>query len=148
MDVFAIIQQFFTRMTCHHCQASLEPDGVRLIREDAGMFVVSVSCNHCDNDIGIALVGMDAVEGIAGASQGERSVRIRRYKDPELTQDEVRRLAIFDPVSDDDVIEAHNFFQNLDTNWMQHIPEEMKQPMTVDESEDEVEGSEVITEEV
>jgi hypothetical protein len=132
MDVFGIIQQFFTRMTCHHCQASLEPDGVRLLREDAGMFVVSITCNHCHNDIGVALVGMDAVEGHGHPGQsGARRVRVRRYKDPELTPEELRRLAVFEPVSDDDVIEAHHFFQNLDTNWMRYIPDEMKHPLVV-----------------
>lgn len=50
--------------------------------------------------------------------------RVRR--DPELTPGDIERLSDLPAINDDDVLEAHEFFENLDSNWMNHIPEHLK----------------------
>jgi hypothetical protein len=58
----------------------------------------------------------------------------RRYQDPEITAKERERLSAYKPIELDDVLEAHNFFENLGRNWQQLIPEEMRQSnITIEE---------------
>ncbi len=118
MEGFNLIQNFFTRMRCHFCSTHLSPDGVELIRHDNGVFIVNVHCTHCTRQMGIALVGMEGSEVVASDAH---------YEDPELTEAELERLGNFAPVNFDDVLDAHTFFSGLDSGWMQHLPEEMRQ---------------------
>lgn len=135
MDHFAIIQKFFTRMQCPHCGDHLTEDGIELIRQEENYFLVSVDCHHCDTHVGMAMVGVDSIQG-GSDSPGEdmlhggiRRRRSRRYKDPELTEAELERLADFHPIDYDDVLEAHHFFQNLGRNWMSQLPEPVREKM-------------------
>lgn len=57
---FRVIQQFFSRIQCNLCHQHLDPKGIELIREERGMFLVSVYCNHCEKQIGVAMVGVEA----------------------------------------------------------------------------------------
>lgn len=116
MDSFSIIQNFFTRMSCNFCSQPFEADGIELVREEEGVYVVSVFCHHCNRQIGIAMVGVE--------TQGEEEEG-RFYPDPELTEEEVERLSQFEPINYDDVLAAHDFFQNLDANWTRFIPQDV-----------------------
>ncbi len=113
MDSFNLIQNFFTRMRCNFCSHSFAPEDIQLIRKDEGLYIVNVFCNHCRTQNGVAMVGVEA----PGAEQ--------RFEDPELTEQEMVRLADFRPVSPDDVLDAHEFFGNLGSDWMKFIPSEM-----------------------
>jgi hypothetical protein len=124
MDSFSIIQNFFSRMTCNICSQHFEPDGIELIREDRGVFIVSVFCHSCQRQIGVAMVGLDM-----------QKVGARRFQDPELTEAEVERLSQFGPVTEDDVLSAHEFFDTLGSDWMRFIPEAMRSPNTAPETE-------------
>ncbi|MDX2083956.1 MAG: hypothetical protein SFZ03_01030 [Candidatus Melainabacteria bacterium] len=127
MDGFSIIQHFFTRMNCTHCQNKFEPEGIQLIRENHGVYVVSVYCNNCERQVGVAMVGLEA--------QGEADAAAP-FQDPELTEAELERLSQFEPIGENDVLAAHEFFQGLDGDWMKFIPPEFRQPCTVSETED------------
>lgn len=115
MDAFNLIQNFFTRMRCNFCSHTFSPEDIQLIRQDEGIFIVNVFCNHCGTQNGVAMVG---VEVPAGETQ--------YFEDPELTPTEIDRLSDFEPITDNDVLDAHGFFNNLDANWMQMIPEELR----------------------
>jgi hypothetical protein len=136
MDSFPLIQQFFTQMSCQHCQESFDADSIELIREDEGVYLVGVHCHHCNVQVGVAMVGVqrsNREDGAAGSSKGKR--KRRRYRDPELTESELERLNQFDTVTDDDVIEAHRFIQGLDEGWMKFIPQEMLERCTASDTE-------------
>jgi hypothetical protein len=115
MDSFSIIQHFFTRLNCNLCEHPFEPEGVQLIREDDGVYLVAVHCHHCAKQIGVAMVGVETLKGGTEHS-------LRHYPDPELTPEELERLSVFAPVTENDVLNAHNFFSQLDENWMRHLP--------------------------
>ena len=125
MDAFQLIQNFFTRMRCNYCSHSFSPEDIQLIRQDESIYIVNVYCNHCSTQNGVAMVGVEV--------PGEGQV----FPDPELTEEELERLADFQPITDDDVLEAHEFISQLDGNWTRFIPQEMLERCTVPETESE-----------
>ncbi len=124
MDSFSIIQNFFTRMRCHYCAAHLHPAGIQLVRKEGGVYVVNIQCTHCERHMGIAMVGVEGVNIEKGK---------RQYCDPEMTASEFERLASFEPVSYDDVLDAHAFFTNLGSMGYQQLAERMRQLETTPE---------------
>ncbi len=126
MDGFNIIQSFFTRMRCNFCTTHLEPEGIELIRHDKGVYIVNVHCVHCSKQMGIALVGLEGSDHVS-----------HNYVDPELTPQELERLGNFEPIDYDDVLNAHDFFSNLDSDWQKFVPEEMRQLEILPEMESE-----------
>ncbi|MEB3286782.1 MAG: hypothetical protein VKJ04_04710 [Vampirovibrionales bacterium] len=195
MDAFQIIQHFFSRMHCQHCEAGFSHEDIELLRKEESVYVVNVFCHKCDTQNGVALVGLEsnigpedldeldleAAEfdaefdaafssglgiddkifedktGGSLSSRGKNAIpeeilmqlleqvgalppelqklqkkqqpknKRKRFKDPELTRQERLRLAQYAPINENDVLDAHHFFQGLDANWMQHIPNEFKQ---------------------
>jgi hypothetical protein len=123
MDAFQLIQNFFTRMRCNFCSHSFSPEDIQLIRQDEGIYIVNVYCNHCRTQNGVAMVGVEV--------PGQEMV----FPDPELTEEELVRLAEFQPITENDVLDAHEFFSNLDENWMRFIPKEMIERQTETEME-------------
>ncbi len=120
MDAFSLIQHFFTRMNCNFCNCSFQPEDIQLIRQEDGIYIVNVYCNRCQTQNGVAMVGVETGEE-AGIPQ------YPGFEDPELTEDELERLGDYHPVNYNDVLDAHQFFQNLDENWTQFIPEEIRE---------------------
>lgn len=116
MDAFNLIQNFFTRMHCNFCSHAFEPNDIQLIRQEEGVFIVNVFCNHCGTQNGVAMVGVEV------------PAEVPYFEDPELTPDEIDRLAEFEPITSNDVLDAHTFFSQLDSGWMKHIPAEMLAP--------------------
>jgi predicted HAD superfamily phosphohydrolase len=133
MDSFSIIQNFFTRMHCNFCSSPFEPEGIQLIREEDGFYIVSVSCCACERQIGVAMVGVEALGEEAAAAKNRR-----QYDDPELTPDELERFEQFAPVNYDDVLSAHEFFNQLDEGWMRFIPQEILERCTDSDKESPV----------
>jgi hypothetical protein len=131
MDAFQLIQNFFSRMHCNYCSHSFAPDDIELIRQEESMFIVNVHCGHCNKQNGIAMVGLESGE--------DRQAAGLKFADPELTEDEIYRLSDFDPISEDDVLDAHQFIQGLDENWVYLIPSAMRQPETTIQTEFAVE---------
>jgi hypothetical protein len=131
MDSFSIIQNFFTRMRCNFCSHHFEPGGIQLLREEHGTYIVNVYCTFCERQVGIAMVGLEGQEG----SLSEQKSSQRQYSDPELTEAELERLSSYQPINYDDVLNAHQFFTNLDAGWMKHLPPEMLPPETRHEQE-------------
>jgi hypothetical protein len=127
MDSFNLIQQFFTNMSCQHCQEHFTDDSIELIREDKGVYLVSVHCHGCKRQVGVAMVGMESKDlGEKNKFKLRQKLQNREnYPDPELTEQETERLAAFSAVNDDDVLNAHSFIQDLGRNWQSFIPPEM-----------------------
>lgn len=126
MDAFPLIQNFFTRMRCNFCSHSFSPEDIQLIRQDEGVYIVNVYCNHCHTQNGVAMVGVEVPNGTG------------MFPDPELTDEELIRLAEFNPITEDDVLDAHSFFSNLGGDWMRFIPQETLERCIETETESEV----------
>lgn len=147
MNPFKLIQHFFSRMHCHHCEANLQPDGIELLRQENQFFIVKVSCLSCHEQLGVAMVGLEERDGHPGElATGDLLEGLEelldpteggRFPDPELTEEEAERLSAYEPVTSDDVIEAHRFFNELGTNWREHLPEQFQSiEVTLPETED------------
>ncbi|MFM7469263.1 MAG: hypothetical protein ACKO37_07180 [Vampirovibrionales bacterium] len=243
---FSVIQQFFTRMQCQVCDAHLHKEGIELLKEEHGTYLVNLHCTTCDTQMGVAVVsaekasslkdmledetlpqhgatlmlemdktdlsqllgkdrlGLSSFETVSSedlhspdglaallkglqaeiAGDSERTelptkfgeliaqalaphlpeaeseekspsevssrdasskkeapspemLRLqkarkrvkypKRLYDPELTPLEKERLSQYAPITSDDVLEAHSFFQSLGKGWMNLIPQEMRQ---------------------
>ena len=121
MDAFQLIQNFFTRMRCNFCSHPFIPEDIQLLRQDDGVYIVNVYCNHCRTQNGVAVVGVEM------SALDQSKITDRSAEHPELTEDEVRRLSEFKVVSADDVLDAHFFFNELGEDWMKFIPSEMRE---------------------
>jgi hypothetical protein len=116
-----MIQTFFTRMRCNFCSHPFVPEDIQLLRQDDGVYVVNVYCNHCRTQNGVAVVGVEA-------GSMDRRVTDRLMPHPDFTEGDIRRLSEFKPVSADDVLDAHSFFNTLGDDWNKFIPSEMRKP--------------------
>ncbi|MBX2861666.1 MAG: hypothetical protein KTR14_10560 [Vampirovibrio sp.] len=113
---FEMIQSFFTRMRCNFCMQNFEEADVELMQENEGVFVVKVNCHHCEREAGVAVVGVEVQDGADD---------LYEFKDPEFTEEDFERLGALPPIREDDVLDAHEFFQGLDENWQSMIPKEL-----------------------
>ncbi len=92
-----IINMLFSDMCCSECKADFTDDSVFVLRKEKNLTVIQVICQHCGKSFGIALLG--------GCEE-------KKVKTPAICYD--------------DVIDAHNFFKNLDEGWEKYIPENLK----------------------
>lgn len=106
-----IINMLFSDMCCSECKADFDEDSVFTLRKEKNLTVLQVVCQHCGKSFGIALLG--------GCDEKEDSKR---------TRDELALQVQDGPdaICCDDVIDAHNFFKNLDDDWQKYIPENLK----------------------
>jgi hypothetical protein len=123
MDAFQLIQTFFTRLRCNFCSHSFSPDDIQLLRQEEGIYIVNVYCNQCDTQNGVAMVGVEVPKNA------------HPFPDPELTEEELIRLAEFEPITEDDVLSAHEFINQMDGGWQRFIPQEMLARCTETETE-------------
>jgi hypothetical protein len=108
---FQAIQEYFQQKSCRYCANQFSADGIKLLREEPGVFVVRITCRSCGQPLGVAIVG-------AAHAQNKRR--------PELpvdwTRKDANRLGHLPPISFDDVLAAHQFFVSLDAGWQKHLP--------------------------
>ncbi|MBX9942116.1 MAG: hypothetical protein K2Y32_22820 [Candidatus Obscuribacterales bacterium] len=109
---FQAIQEYFQQKECRFCSNSFKPDGIQLLREEPGVLVVRVTCSTCGHPLGVAIVGTTPKAQVKPAQNHPRDWT-KRDKD---------RLVGLPPITYDDVLNAHQFFKSLDTDWHKHLP--------------------------
>ena len=70
--------------------------------------VTHLTCRHCGKNFGVAFVGINNIE----------------VKNPDELPLVVQEGP--EPISYDDVIDAHRFIRNLDEHWQEHLPKNIK----------------------
>lgn len=106
------INKLFANLCCSNCGHDFDENSVFVLREEEGLFVLQVVCPECQKSFGVAILGMESIA----------------IKDKEKTDDKLA-LQVKDlpePISSDDVIDAHRFFKKLDKDWQKYIPDEYK----------------------
>ncbi len=121
MEGFETVQNFFCSMHCSNCNNYLKPDGITLVKEENNFFVVKIVCVDCDQPIGLAIVGVSNKEDFIKPKGAEVQ--------PVVTKDEPP------PITYDEVIDAHQFFSNLGSDWSKHL-QNSAIDLSVDESEE------------
>jgi hypothetical protein len=113
---FNWVQNHFTHLNCQHCEATFQPDGIELVREEALYWVVRVNCNTCSKNSGIAIVGVEH----------EPDVEVTKVVPPGVVKPGARgrytfnskaereRLNTMGPISKDEVLDVHCFLKNWD----------------------------------
>jgi hypothetical protein len=128
MKNFTVVQEHFRKLRCAHCQQSFTPDGVKLLREEKDYWVVRVHCTGCQQPAGVAIVGVEYETGdMSLAEKIERepvgavstSQRVRGVFSSRKEEDKFQQMT---PISCDELLNAHDFFKNLGSDWMRHLP--------------------------
>ena len=103
------IATLFKELCCSKCKADFDETSVSIMREekteDEEMIVLRLSCQECGKSFGVAFLGISDFE-------------LKNYSDDELTL-HVQEGA--NPISSDDVLDAHKFIKKLDKNWQKFI---------------------------
>lgn len=108
---FQAIQEYFQQKECRFCSQLFKSEGIQLLREEPGVIVVRVCCCDCGRPLGVAIVGTTPKP--AKAQSPHPKDWTKRDKD---------RLVGLPPISYDDVLAAHEFFDSLETDWHKHLP--------------------------
>lgn len=104
MSEISTIKRLLINMHCCRCKSEFDENSIKIMRSEKGLLVFQVKCGHCKKCFGMATLGI-------GAQELENSLEIN-----EKAADEG-----LEPINYDDVLDAHNFFQNLDENWSKYI---------------------------
>ena len=112
---FELIQKFFENLKCSHCDNYFDKGAVQPVRKEESNVVVRITCLRCGKNLGLAILGID---------KGE-------YKNSLKFQDEYNNSGeldfMEDPITYDDVAEAHRFFSGLGPDWMKHLPKDSRE---------------------
>ena len=128
MKNFSVVQEHFKKLRCAHCNESFTPDGVKLLREEKDYWVVKVHCTACNQPAGVAIVGVEyeGVDPAGGRERLELPAPVAGYGTRSraifTSRREEERFAAMDPISVDEVLDAHDFFSNLGANWIDLLP--------------------------
>lgn len=125
MKNFSVVQEHFRKLRCAHCQQAFTPEGVKLLREEKDYWVVRVHCTSCQQPAGVAIVGVEYEGSEAPVTErGDRETvqTTQRVRGIFSSRKEEERFSKLDAISDDDVLNAHDFIANLGSDWMRHLP--------------------------
>ncbi len=98
------LKTLFSNLCCSVCKTGFDEDSIIIKREEAGLSVVNLVCKNCGKNFGIAFLGFSNIE-----VKNDSDLAFEVQEGPE-------------PISYDDVIEAHRFIKNLDEHWADHLP--------------------------
>lgn len=108
---FQAIQEYFQQKLCRFCSHPFSSDGIQLLREEPGVLVVRVTCRTCSKPLGVAIVGTTP-----------RPHTERKNYPIEWTKKDIERLSSKSAITYDDVLQAHEFFSTLGSDWQKHLP--------------------------
>jgi hypothetical protein len=108
---FRAAQEYFQQKTCRFCNQHYTADGIKLLREEPGSLIVKIACSVCGRALGVAIIGT--------TTEGKR--REVAYP-PEWTRRDCAKFAPKPPITYDDVLDAHEFFSHLDSDWTKYLP--------------------------
>ena len=110
---FQAIQEYFQQKVCRHCSRPYAQEGIELLRQEPGVLVVRVTCNSCGSPLGVAIVGT--------TPKAQQIHKPKRHG--EWTKKDRLRLSDKPKITYDDVLMAHQFFQNLGSDWAKYLPQ-------------------------
>lgn len=94
------LKVLFENLCCSVCKTGFDENSISIKRSENGLLVVQLVCSNCGKSFGAAFVGFSGLE----------------VKEP------LKVVEGPDPISYDDVIDAHRFIQNLDEHWQDYLP--------------------------
>lgn len=98
------LKALFSNLCCSHCKADFDENSFIIKREEPGLTVTHLVCRHCGKNFGVAFLGFSKIE-----VKNSADLALEVQEGPE-------------PISYDDVIDAHRFIKNLDEHWADYLP--------------------------
>lgn len=111
MKNLEFIQNFFEKLKCNECDNYFSKDSVQLLRNEENNVVVRIKCAHCGKNLGLAILGLDKTEY-------KNSLKMENHNESEPLNTNIPD----DPITYDDVMEAHKFFSDLGSDWTKYLP--------------------------
>lgn len=103
------IVTLFKELCCSACKSDFGENSVTIMREEKTpgeeMIVLRLACQECGKSFGVAFLGISDFE-------------LKDYAEEDLTL-HVQEGA--NPISTDDVLDAHKFIKKLDKDWQKFI---------------------------
>ena len=103
------IAALFKDLCCSACKSNFDEESVTIMREEKTpeeeMIVFRLSCPNCGKSFGVAFLGISDFE-------------LKNYSEDDLALQVQDGVA---PISEDDVIDAHNFIKKLDNDWRKFV---------------------------
>lgn len=100
-------------LCCSECRASFDEDSIDIVRNEENLYVVKVVCSNCQKSFGLAMLGLNSIDF-------KDEIKQINFSDDDLKF----RIDVEDePISYDDVLDAHEFIKNIDENWQNFIKE-------------------------
>ena len=112
MQEISIVKEFFSKLRCTQCCESFTSESVSVLRNEDNYTVVRVLCSHCGKNIGMAILGLDR-KSMENAMEPDK-----------LEASPINCADGENPISYDDVIDAHQFFDSLGDDWIKHVPQD------------------------
>lgn len=103
------IVTLFKDLCCSSCKADFTEDSVHIMREektpDEEMIVFRLACQECGKSFGVAFLGISDFE-------------LKNYSEDDLI---LKVQDTPDPISTDEVLDAHKFIKKLDSDWQKYL---------------------------
>lgn len=96
------IEKLFENLCCSQCRNGFDEDSITIKRQEEGLSVVQLECKHCGKSFGVAFLGLSDID-------------IKDYEPLEVVEGP-------EPISFDDVIDAHRFIKELEGDWGKYLP--------------------------
>ncbi len=97
------LEKLFDNLCCSQCRNGFDEESITIKREEEGLTVINLSCKHCGKNFGVAFLGFSGIDV-------KNTAPLEVVEGPE-------------PISYDDVIDAHRFIKNLDKDWNKYLPQ-------------------------
>ncbi len=107
---FELIKKFFENLKCSQCNNYFPGDSVQPVRIEENNIVVRITCSLCGKNMGLAILGLD---------KNEHKNSLDFHSEEETINEPG---FCNDPITYEDVAEAHNFFSALEADWMKYLP--------------------------
>ena len=102
------IVKMFSGLCCSVCKHDFDENAIFIKREEKDLAVLQIICPECGKSFGLALLG-------------EGALSIKEKDDDALV---IQDCPL--PINYDDVLNAHNFIDNLEKDWNKYIPDDLK----------------------
>ena len=103
------VATLFKELCCSVCKSDFDENSVVIMRqekkEDEEMLVLRIICQKCGKSFGVAFLGISDLD-LKNASEEDLALKVQKGPDP---------------ISTDDVLDAHKFIKKLDKNWQKFI---------------------------
>ena len=98
-DMEKKLRVLFDNLCCSQCKNGFDENSFEIKRDEDGLLVTHLKCQHCGKSFGVAFVGLSNLD----------------VKEPLEVQQGP------DPIDYDDVIDAHRYIKNLDEHWQDYL---------------------------